>query len=100
MGGKVAKKLGDGLMALFGYPVAQENDAERAADQQSPLRSRGGRRALARPRTRPESDQFASAENFSGNREYQVMRTRWRADRGCAAKRQLALQKEPSMPCQ
>jgi class 3 adenylate cyclase len=30
MGGKVAKKLGDGLVALFGYPVAQENDAERA----------------------------------------------------------------------
>jgi class 3 adenylate cyclase/predicted ATPase len=30
MGGKVAKKLGDGLMALFGYPVALENDAERA----------------------------------------------------------------------
>jgi class 3 adenylate cyclase/predicted ATPase len=31
VGGHVAKKLGDGLMALFGYPVAQENDAERAA---------------------------------------------------------------------
>jgi class 3 adenylate cyclase len=31
MGGQVAKKLGDGIMALFGYPVAQENDAERAA---------------------------------------------------------------------
>jgi hypothetical protein len=30
MGGNVAKKLGDGLMALFGYPAAQENDAERA----------------------------------------------------------------------
>jgi hypothetical protein len=30
MGGKVTKKLGDRLMALFGYPVAQENDAERA----------------------------------------------------------------------
>jgi class 3 adenylate cyclase len=30
LGGKVAKKLGDGLMALFGYPVAMENDAERA----------------------------------------------------------------------
>jgi class 3 adenylate cyclase len=30
-GGHVAKKLGDGLMALFGYPVAQENGAERAA---------------------------------------------------------------------
>jgi class 3 adenylate cyclase/predicted ATPase len=31
MGGRVAKKLGDGLLALFGYPAAQENDAERAA---------------------------------------------------------------------
>jgi class 3 adenylate cyclase len=31
MGDHVAKKLGDGIMALFGYPVAQENDAERAA---------------------------------------------------------------------
>jgi class 3 adenylate cyclase len=30
-GGHVAKRLGDGLMALFGYPKAQENDAERAA---------------------------------------------------------------------
>jgi class 3 adenylate cyclase len=25
MGGKVAKKLGDGLMALFGYPVAHRS---------------------------------------------------------------------------
>ena len=30
MGGHIAKKLGDGLMALFGFPVAR-NDAERAA---------------------------------------------------------------------
>jgi len=29
MGGKVTKKLRDGLMAVFGYPVAQEDDAER-----------------------------------------------------------------------
>jgi class 3 adenylate cyclase len=29
-GGYVLKRLGDGLMALFGYPQAQENDAERA----------------------------------------------------------------------
>ena len=29
-GGHVLKKLGDGLMALFGYPQARENDAERA----------------------------------------------------------------------
>lgn len=31
MGGHVAKKLGDGLLALFGYPTAHENDTERAA---------------------------------------------------------------------
>ncbi len=31
MGGHVAKKLGDGILALFGYPTAHENDAERAA---------------------------------------------------------------------
>jgi len=30
LGGHVPKRLGDGVMALFGYPQAQENDAERA----------------------------------------------------------------------
>ena len=30
LGGHVLKRLGDGLMALFGYPRAQKNDAERA----------------------------------------------------------------------
>ena len=30
-GGHVAKYLGDGLMAFFGYPEAHDNDAERAA---------------------------------------------------------------------
>jgi len=31
MGGHVAKKLGDGLIALFRYPLADGNDAERGA---------------------------------------------------------------------
>ena len=30
LGGHVVKMLGDGLMAVFGYPRAQENDVERA----------------------------------------------------------------------
>ena len=30
LGGHVLKRLGDGLMALFGYPQVQENDGERA----------------------------------------------------------------------
>jgi len=29
-GGHVAKFLGDGVMAFFGYPEAHDNDAERA----------------------------------------------------------------------
>jgi len=44
MGGHVAKKLGDGLMALFGYPLAHENDAERAARAALSIQ-----RALANP---------------------------------------------------
>src|SRR5215471_11969319 len=43
LGGHVLKRLGDGLMALFGYPQAQENDAERAV-----------RAALAIPRALAE----------------------------------------------
>jgi class 3 adenylate cyclase len=30
-GGHVAKYLGDGVMAFFGYPEAHDDDAERAA---------------------------------------------------------------------
>ena len=42
LGGHVLKKLGDGLMALFGYPQAQENDAERALNgQRRPYRPLG-----------------------------------------------------------
>ena len=48
LGGHVLKKLGDGLMALFGCPRAQENDAERAvrAALASSARSLGLQAAL------------------------------------------------------
>ena len=42
-GGHVLKKLGDGLMALFGYPQAQENDAERAVRAALAHPARAGR---------------------------------------------------------
>jgi Adenylate cyclase, family 3 (some proteins contain HAMP domain) len=52
-GGHVAKNLGDGALVYFGYPQAQENDAERAlraglaiieaiAAQSQALAARGG----------------------------------------------------------
>jgi class 3 adenylate cyclase len=42
MGGRLAKKLGDGLIALFGHPIVHENDSERAVRCAShPARARG-----------------------------------------------------------
>ena len=46
LGGHVLKKLGDGLMALFGYPQAQENDAERLSPSARSVTVQG-RRKLA-----------------------------------------------------
>ena len=59
-GGHVLKKLGDGLMALFGFPQAQENDAERAG-------RRGWRRSLksriGRPHCGRRSAGYGSAKH-------------------------------------
>jgi class 3 adenylate cyclase/tetratricopeptide (TPR) repeat protein len=53
-GGHVAKYLGDGVMAFFGYPQAHDNDAERAAraglailDSIAKLNEQAGRPRLA-----------------------------------------------------
>jgi SAM (Sterile alpha motif) domain-containing protein len=64
MGGHVAKKLGDGLLALFGYPVAQENDAERAA-----------RAALAIQRPRFESSEYEFNSENDARRQKLVVRS-------------------------
>jgi class 3 adenylate cyclase len=53
LGGHVLKRLGDGLMALFGYPRAQENDAERSV-----------RAALAIQRALGEQNARNSAKNL------------------------------------
>jgi class 3 adenylate cyclase len=42
-GGHVLQRFGDGLMAVFGYPQAQENDAERARAG-NPARNWGAQR--------------------------------------------------------
>jgi hypothetical protein len=50
LGGHVLKKLGDGLMALFGYPQAQENDGERAVRRRSRSSARSPTSTRATPR--------------------------------------------------
>ena len=62
LGGHVLKKLGDGLMALFGYPKAQENDAERAVRAALAIqRALGDLNAKNAAKTRAGADARASA---------------------------------------
>jgi class 3 adenylate cyclase len=68
LGGHVLKRLGDGLMALFGYPRAQENDAER-----------GVRAALAIQRAL-EGLNATNAERGAG--AFRAHRPRFRSCRG------------------
>ena len=87
MGGHVAKKLGDGLMALFGYPVAQENDAERAvrAALVDPARARRAEpqeRRLAASRRSPPASASKPARWWSMRRA-RFTATRPTSRRGC-----------------
>ena len=80
LGGHVLKKLGDGLMALFGYPQAQENDAERAVRAALAIQ-----RALADLNARNAQDRRARA--FRPHRHRVRLRRRRRQRARCSAKR-------------
>ena len=63
LGGHVLKKLGDGLMALFGYPQAQENDGEPARARRSRSSARSPTSTPATSRVARRSFQLASGSN-------------------------------------
>ena len=80
LGGHVLKKLGDGLMALFGYPHAQENDAERAVRAALAIQ-----RALAELNARNAANGRAGA--FGAHRHRVRLGRRGRRPAKCSAKR-------------
>ena len=82
LGGHVLKKLGDGLMALFGYPQAQENDAERAVRAALAIQ-----RALADINARNVGRLARSFPPASASR---AGRSSWRRPAKCSATRQMS----------
>ena len=87
MGGKVAKKLGDGLMALFGYPVAQENDAERAVRaalliQRALPELNRKKRAAVGPHSRRARDRFRACGGRRDRRDFRRRAERRRPGTG------------------
>jgi class 3 adenylate cyclase/tetratricopeptide (TPR) repeat protein len=80
LGGHVLKKLGDGLMALFGYPHAQENDAD----------------ALCAPRSRSSARLSKSTPETRGRRSsspasaWNPGRWLWTRPARCSARRPMS----------
>ena len=80
LGGHVLKRLGDGLMALFGYPQAQENDAERAVRAALAIQ-----RALADINAKERRQGRAGA--VGAHRHRVAGRSSWRRPARCSATR-------------
>jgi class 3 adenylate cyclase len=77
-GGHVVKYLGDGVMALFGWPEAHDNDAERAARGVGDYRrNREARRGDATRKSPGASATLARQHRFTAGRH-----RHWRGRRG------------------
>jgi class 3 adenylate cyclase len=93
-GGRVAKYLGDGVMAYFGWPEAHDNDAERAAlaglamlDVISKLGDKPGRAKLA---ARVGIDSGAVVVGAGAGKDADVFGEAPNIARGCRQRRNLA----------
>jgi class 3 adenylate cyclase len=80
LGGHVLKKLGDGLMALFGYPQAQENEPNGQCAPRSPSSARLSKSTPETPAKASRSCQRALVLSLG--------RSSWRRAARCSAMRQ------------
>ena len=85
LGGHVLKRLGDGPMALFGYPQAQENDAERAVRAALAIqRALGEMNARNAAKSAPDLSARIGLEVGAGRGRGRGRGFRRRAERRCA----------------
>ena len=101
-GGYVAKYLGDGVMAFFGYPEAHDNDAERAAraglELLNAISKLGGQAGQPKLTMRVGIDSGAVVMDAGAGKEADVFGEAPNIARGCRRRRNRAPCLSPT-PC-